>query len=101
MYHSKKIKGECVARTCKIISACPAHENTMRKTERVIERLSDILLGEMGKEELTISEMAVKCGISKRKLCNIIYKEKKGLLVETLLTICENMNIDCVEILKN
>lgn len=84
----------------KCISARPAHENTMGRTERVIARLSDILLDEMGKEELTISEMAVKCGVSKRKLCNIIYREKKGLMVETLLTICENLNIDCAEILK-
>lgn len=73
----------------------------MERTERVIERLSDILLDEMGKDDLTIKEMAAKCGISKRKLCEIIYKEKKGLLVETLLTICDNLDIDCADILKN
>lgn len=72
----------------------------MERTERVIAKLSDILLDEMGKDELTISEMAQKCGISKRKLCNIIYREKKGLLVETLLIICERLEIDCAEILK-
>lgn len=70
------------------------------RTEKVIAKLSDIILDEMGRDELTIEEMAERCGISKRKLCDIIYKEKKGLLVETLLTICDNLKIDCAEILK-
>lgn len=73
-----------------------------RRTQtRVIARLSDILLDEMGREELTIGEMAVRCGISKRKLGEIIYREKKGLLLEILLTICESLKIDCAEILKS
>lgn len=79
------------------------HGKIMRKnkrTQKIIEKLSDIILDEMGKEDLTIAEMANKCKISKRKLCDIIYKEDKGLYVETLMTICENLSIDYSDIFE-
>lgn len=68
------------------------------KTRKVIAQLSGILLDEMGKEEYTIAEMAKKCGISERKLCDIIYKKDKGLMLETLMDICENAEIKYSEI---
>lgn len=64
----------------------------MKESEKVINKLSEILLYEMGKDELTNSQMAKKCGISKRKLEEIIYRENKGLRIETLVTICRNID---------
>lgn len=75
----------------------------LENTEKVIARLSSILLDEMGKEDLTIDEMVDRCGVSKRKFCEIIYKEHKGLYMETFLTICENLHIkysDIFDIMK-
>lgn len=80
-----------------------AMENKLENTEKVIARLSSILLDEMGKEDLTIDEMVDRCGVSKRKFCEIIYKEHKGLYMETFLTICENLHIkysDIFDIMK-
>lgn len=64
----------------------------MRESEKIINKLADILLYEMGKDELTNTEMAKKCGISKRKLEEIIYKENKGLRIETLVMICRSLD---------
>ncbi len=66
----------------------------MSQTERVVKRLSEILLYEMGKDELTNAEMAERCGISKRKFEEIIYREPKGMLLETFLKICKNAGIN-------
>lgn len=74
-------------------------EEKNKRTMIVIKKLSAILLYEMGKDELTIEEMSKKCGISKRKLCEIIYIEEKGLNLETFLTICENIGINYADIL--
>lgn len=73
----------------------------MERTARIIKKLSEIILYEMGKDELTNAEMAKKCGISKRKLEEIIYLENKGLYVETLMTICENLEIDYVKLFES
>lgn len=72
----------------------------MSRTEKLIEKLSGILLDEMGKEDYTIAEMSEICGISQRKLCNIIYKEKKGMSIEIFLTICENVEFDYYSLIK-
>lgn len=65
--------------------------------------IGSFLLDEMGKEDLTIDEMVDRCGVSKRKFCEIIYKKHKGLYMETFLTICENLHIkysDIFDIMK-
>lgn len=64
----------------------------MRESEKVINKLSEILLYEMGKDEITVSQMAKRCGISKSKLEEIIYRRNKGLRIETLVTICRNLD---------
>lgn len=66
----------------------------MKEVENVISNLSEILLYKMGRDELTLNEMAKKCGISKRKLCQIIYKERGGISLEILIRICENADIE-------
>lgn len=71
-----------------------------KKTKNIVEKLSEIILYEMGKDELTNAEMAQKCGISKRKLEEIIYKEDKGLLLETFMNICDGINIRYGEVFK-
>lgn len=70
-----------------------AIEMEVRTTKEVIKFLSDSISYEIGKEELTLNEMSKRCGISQRKLCEIIYKEEKGLNVETLLKVCGEVNI--------
>ncbi len=70
-----------------------AIEMEVRTTKEVIKFLSDSISCEMGKEELTLNEMSKRCGISQRKLCEIIYQEEKGLNVETLLKVCGEVNI--------
>lgn len=70
-----------------------AIEMEVRTTKEVIKILSDSLSYEIGKEELTLNEMSKRCGISQRKLCEIIYQEEKGLNVETLLKVCGEINI--------
>ena len=64
------------------------------KSEKYIKRLSVIVLYEMGKHELTNAQMAKKCGISLRKLEEIICAEHKGIRFETFITICENAQIN-------
>lgn len=71
-----------------------------QKTKKVVKNLSEMLLYKMGKDELTILEMAKKCGISERKLCEIIHMEEKGLNLETFLNICDNININYNDALK-
>lgn len=71
----------------------------MTQTEKVVKRLSEILLYEMGKDELTNAEMAKRCGISKRKFEEIIYREPKGMLLETFLTICQSLNLNASDVL--
>lgn len=58
-----------------------------------IKNLSLSLLFEMEAKNLTVDEMARKCDISARKLCEIIYREKKGLRLSTILKI-KNAGID-------
>lgn len=53
----------------------------------------------MGKDELTNEEMAKKCGISKRKLEEIIYRENKGLRIETLVKISDNLAISLPDLI--
>lgn len=71
----------------------------MKNSEIVIKNLSDILLEKMGENELTTKEMAKKCGISHRKFCEIIYREKKGMNLDTLITVCENTGVSSSDIL--
>lgn len=52
--------------------------------EEYIKTLGENLLDLMGQEKYTLDEMSRKCGISKRKLCQIIYREKKGISLGTL-----------------
>lgn len=70
----------------------------MKEIEIVISHLSEILLYKMGQDELTLDEMAKKCGISKRKLCQVVNKEKRGITMETFVKICKNIQIDYSEI---
>ena len=63
------------------------------KEYMIIEKLSEILLKQMWDSNRTIEEMARICDISTRKYCEIIYKEKKGLRLSTLLSVCENAGI--------
>lgn len=70
-----------------------AIEMEVRTTKEVIKFLSDSISYEIGKEELTLNEMSKRCGISQRKLCEIIYQEEKGLNVETLLKVCGEVHI--------
>lgn len=70
----------------------------MKEIEIVISHLSEILLYKMGQYELTLDEMAKKCEISKRKLCQVVNKEKRGITMETFVKICKNIQIDYSEI---
>lgn len=70
----------------------------MKEIEIVISHLSEILLYKMGQDELTLDEMAKKCEISKRKLCQVVNKEKRGITMETFVKICKNIQIDYSEI---
>lgn len=53
----------------------------------------------MGADELTNSQMAKKCGISTRKLEEIIYRENKGLRLETLVKISDNLAISLPDLI--
>lgn len=70
----------------------------MKEVENIISNLSEILLYKMGQDELTLDEMAKKCGISKRKLCQIVSKEKHGITLETFIKICKNIQINYYDI---
>lgn len=77
----------------KAFSCACTHYKTMRTCD-VVRVLSEIILYEMGKEDLTSREMAKRCGISKRKLDGIIYREDKGLTVGILLKVCKGVGIE-------
>lgn len=68
--------------------------------EEYMKAIRDKLLYIMGAEEYTNAEMAQKCGISKRKLEEIIYGEKKGIYLETLYRISKNTKISISELLE-
>lgn len=70
------------------------------KERKVIGNLSEILMGKMWEWDLTIDEMARRCDISTRKFCEIIYREPKGLRLLTLVTICENADIEYEDVFK-
>lgn len=53
----------------------------------------------MGADELTNSQMAKKCGISTRKLEEIIYRENKGLRLETFIKISDNLAISLPDLI--
>lgn len=58
-----------------------------------LDNLRDNLLYIMGAEDYNIQEMSERCGISKRKLCEIINKESKGLNFSTLEKISNSLKI--------
>ncbi len=68
-------------------------EKKLVKAQTVILRLSDLLLEIKERENLTNDELAIKCNISRRELCNIICRKVKGMRLETFMEICENANI--------
>ncbi|MGN0480364.1 MAG: helix-turn-helix domain-containing protein [Lachnospiraceae bacterium] len=70
----------------------------MEKTKECIMRLSDIINYQMGADELTNAQMAKKCGISKRKMEEILYMENKGLRLDTFVKVCENLKIEYSQI---
>lgn len=70
------------------------------KEKMIIGSLSEILMKKMWEWDLTVEEMARRCDVSTRKFCEIIYKENKGLRLLTLVTICENANIDYADIFQ-
>lgn len=57
--------------------------------ETYMKNLGDYLNNIIGMEEYTIAEMADKCNISKRKLCEIVCREKKGIQFYTLVRISQ------------
>lgn len=67
--------------------------------EQYMKALRDKLLYIMGAEDYSLREMSVQCGISKRKLCEIIYAEKKGIRLDTLVRISENLGMSVPELL--
>lgn len=67
--------------------------------KRYLHKLANNLLYIMGKDELTNAQMAKKCGISKRKLEEIIYRENKGLRIETLVKISDNLAISLPDLI--
>lgn len=67
--------------------------------KRYLLILANNLLYIMGKDELTVSQMAKKCGISKSKLEEIIYRENKGLRIETLVKISDNLAISLPDLI--
>lgn len=60
---------------------------------RYIKVLRDNIIHIMGLEEYTVKEMADKCGISKGKLEDILYRKEKGLTLDTLERISNTMQI--------
>lgn len=61
--------------------------------KRYLRILANNLLYIMGKDEITVSQMAKRCGVSKSKIEEIIYKRNKGLRMETLVKISDNLTI--------
>lgn len=70
------------------------------KIDEYLDNLRDNLLYEMGKDELTNVEMSKKCGISERKLEEIIYRTPKGINFSTLVKISENLDIPIQKLLE-
>lgn len=58
-----------------------------------LDFLRDNLLYIMGSEEYTLREMATRCNISVRKLCEILYREDKGIRLDTLDKISSGIGI--------
>lgn len=68
--------------------------------EEYMNTLKENLNYIMGYDELTYKEMAKRCGISERKLQEIIYREKKGINFSTLCKIAKNLNIPISKLIE-
>ncbi|MBD5495440.1 MAG: helix-turn-helix domain-containing protein [Lachnospiraceae bacterium] len=67
--------------------------------KRYLNKLANNLLYIAGTDELTNAEMAKRCGISKSKLEEIIYRRNKGLRLETLVKISDNLAISLPDLI--
>lgn len=66
--------------------------------EKVLEKLSDLILMEMGKTGRTQTCFAELCGISRNELRNIIAKRKNDIKLSTIQKICENSSINYIDV---
>lgn len=76
-------------------------ERRANSMEQYMKALRDNLNYIMGMEEYTNAEMAERCGISKRKLEEIIYLEDKGIHFSTLCRISESTGISIAALITN
>ena len=63
------------------------------KQEIALKNLSNALIMEQARLNLTNIEMSLRCDLSFRNYCRIIYGENKSVKIETLISICENTDI--------
>lgn len=87
---SYKIQGgKCVPAAKSCIYSC---RNTKNMTiDQLMDNLRVYIGRELGVE--TMMDFSLRCGISYKCLCDIIYKETKSIDCKTLIKICENSNI--------
>lgn len=62
-------------------------------TKDVMEKLSDLILLEIGEKKCTVSSFAINCGISKSEMDKIINKKLNDIKVSTILKIIDNSQI--------
>lgn len=85
------LKGE-IARFCAIIQRLHIIVQK-KKMERYLKRLSELILMEMEKGNLSGICFADLCGISRNELNYIINGKKSDIRLSTIVKICENSNI--------
>ncbi len=73
-------------------------DKTKEEARGYIKSLSERLLYIMGTEEYTLNEMAEVCGISKRTLCDIVYRETSNVSMITLIKIANGIKVPMPEL---
>lgn len=71
----------------------------MEETE-YLKNLRNALLEKMENDDLTLTEMSIKCNISNRRLSDIISGKAKDIYLSTLVKICKNAHISYISILE-
>lgn len=64
-----------------------------RTANKYIKNLSENLFYIMRQKNFTIKQMSIECDVSLRKMCEIIYREDKGLRLSTLESISDRIGI--------
>lgn len=66
--------------------------------EQCMKNLREELLKKMGEENITLTELSIRCDVSCRRMSDIVNGEARNISFSTFVSICENADLSYINI---